>query len=779
MTTLYSTKTIHDAEQGLTDQDVVQQRTKWGMNSVAGKSSNPLKIALSKLWAPVPWMLEAAIIFQLVLGDYTESAIVAALLLFNALLGYSQESSAQKTLATLKSRLALNVTVRRNGIWTPLPAAELVPGDYVKMSVGEVVAADVQIIDGNIQVDQSMLTGESIPAELIIGTQAFAGSLVQRGEAVAVVITTGTHTKYGRTAELVQSAQTVSSQQTTVMHVVRNLFMFNGCLIILMVTFAWLRQMNDTDMIHLVLTCILASIPVALPATFTLAAAIGAKALAKAGVLPTRLSAVDEAASMDVLCVDKTGTLTCNSLTVNTVKAFDEFTEAQVLHFASMASSDGGADPVDQAICLAADKNRLADGARVIKFIPFDPATKMAQATIQDGNGAPQQLMKGALDTVVALIHPKPVITEALQWEHQGYRVLAVAMRQAGTFRLCGLIALSDPPRSDSRDLINELNALGIRVLMVTGDASATAQIVAQKVGLRGADCSPEKINPEVQPDTCATFSGVLPEDKFKLVKIFQGQGHTVGMCGDGTNDAPALRQAQIGIAVFSATDVAKSAAGIVLTQPGLSGVVEAIKEGRIIFQRILTYTLNSITKKVVQVLFLLVGLLLTDQAILTPMLMAIIMITGDFLGMALTTDNVMGSQKPNVWKISQLTIAGILMGMGELLFCVIVLILGTHYYSMPIESLRSLAFITIVFGNQGTTYNNRTRSYLWTTRPCGWLVASSCLDIFIAGFLAIAGIAMTALPLTLVFAVLAASIAYTFLLDLIKVPLFARLTLS
>ena len=419
--------------------------------------------------------------------------------------------------------------------------------------------------------------------------------------------------------------------------------------------------MPVTDIIPLVLTAVLASIPVALPATFTLAAALGARALAKQGVLPTRLSAVDEAASIVVLCSDKTGTLTQNALTVTTVRPMPGFDEAHVLALASLASSDGGEDPVDGAIRAAAASKAVSDAPKLVKFSAFDPAKKMSEATATDATGNPQHIVKGAFTVVAGLAQPSPTAAAAArELEDKGFRVLAVAAGPATAMKLAGLVALSDPPRADAAALIKELHGLGVRTVMVTGDAPATAAIVAKAVGLDGAVCPPGPIPEAVRPEQFAVFAGVLPEDKYKLVKAFQKGGHTVGMCGDGANDAPALRQAQMGIAVSTATDVAKSAAGMVLTEPGLAGIVAAVREGRITFQRILSYTLNSITKKIVQVLFLAIGLLMTGHAILTPLLMVLIMITGDFLGMSLTTDNVRPSPAPNAWRIGNLTIAGV-----------------------------------------------------------------------------------------------------------------------
>jgi len=318
-----------------------------------------------------------------------------------------------------------------------------------------------------------------------------------------------------------------------------------------------------------------------------------------------------------------------------------------------------------------------------------------------------------------------------------------------------------------------------VRTVMVTGDAPATAAIVAKAVGLDGAVCPPGPIPDPVHPEQFAVFAGVLPEDKYKLVKAFQNGGHTVGMCGDGANDAPALRQAQMGIAVSTATDVAKSAAGMVLTEPGLKGIVAAVREGRTTFQRILSYTLNSITKKTVQVLFLTIGLVMTGHAILSPLLMVLIMITGDFLGMSLTTDNVRPSPAPNAWRIGNLTIAGVTMGLGELAFCVSVLAFGVYRMKFSIEELQTLAFVLIVFGNQATTYTNRERRHLWSSRPSSWLIVSSIADLLIASALAVGGIAMKPLPALMVAETFAAAVAFAFLLDLVKVPVFRRLAIS
>ena len=770
---------VDTSSDGLSSAEARARLEKSGPNEMPDTAMRPWRMALAKFWAPVPWMLEAAIILQLVLGEYVEAGVIAGLLVFNAALGFWQEGRAQATLVALKSRLALTASVRRDGAWKTIPASGLAPGDTVKLSLGGIVAADVKLVDGSILLDQSMLTGESVPIEAGPGLEAYAGALVRRGEATAIVTATGARTKFGRTAELVRTAHVESTQQKTVVEVVRNLAIFNGVIIASLATYALVRRMPGGDLIHLVLTAILASIPVALPATFTLAAALGARALARLGVLPTRLSAVDEAATLDVLCSDKTGTLTLNALTVTALRPEAGFDEPHLLAMAALASSDGGQDPVDVAIRAASAKQAIADPPKLTKLVPFDPARKLSEATAVDAKGAALRTVKGAFAVVSKMAEASPTASATAQeLEGKGFRVLAVAVG-ATTLKLAGLIALSDPPRPDAAKLIKDLQALGVRTVMVTGDAPATAMIIAREVGLDGAICPPGPIPASVRPEAFVVFAGVMPEDKYHLVQAFQKTGHTVGMCGDGANDAPALRQAQMGIAVSTATDVAKSAAGIVLTKPGLEGVVAAVKEGRITFQRILTYTMNSVTKKIVQVLFLAVGLLITGQAILTPMLMVIIMITGDFLGMSLTTDNVKPSVAPSVWRVGHITVAGVFMGLAELVLCVAALVVGKFHLGFGIDTLRTLAFVAIVFGNQATAYTNRTRQNLWSTAPSRWLVLSSAVDLLIASTMANRGLAMAPLPLVVIGATLGGAVAFAFLVDFVKVPVFKRLKIA
>ncbi len=786
---------------GLSSEEAQRRLREYGPNASPQERVSPWRRLLEKFWAPVPWMLEAAIVLQLTLGERVEAAVIAVLVLFNAALGYFQESRAQSTLEALRSRLALTASVRRDGAWISLPAEQLVPGDLVELSLGGIVPADVLLLDGEVLLDQSMLTGESLPVEGAAGRTAYAGALIRRGEAVAEVTATGARTRFGRTAELVRTAHGVSSQQATVLRVVRNLAIFDGAVVVAQVGYAAALGLPTREVIPLTLTAILAAIPVALPATFTLASALGARALAAKGVLPTRLSAVEEAATLDVLCSDKTGTLTQNALAVTAVHPMPQYDEARVLALAALASSEGGQDPVDGAIRAAASKLAARGAAAadvasltLLRLIPFDPARKTAEAIARAPDGREIRIVKGAFRTLSTLAAiPEGAARAMDDLAASGFRVLAVAVSalrvpsaqapQAAQappppapsapasppLELAGLIALSDPPRKDSAALIAELRALGVRTVMVTGDAPATAAVVARAVGLEGPVCPPGTPPPSVHPEDFAVFAGVFPEDKFHIVKAFQQAGHTVGMCGDGANDAPALRQAQMGIAVSTATDVAKSAAGIVLTEPGLGGIVSAVREGRIAFQRILTYTLRSLTTKLSQMLLLVAGLAMTGHAILTPRLMAILMITGDFLAMSATTDNVRPSERPNAWHVDNVTLLGVALALCNVLFSTAVLAVAHFRLDLARPELRTLAAVTLTFVSQATFLAVRDRRRLWSSRPSAWVLLSIAANVLIIAALATRGFLMAAVPAWLVGIVLGASVALALILDAVK----------
>jgi H+-transporting ATPase len=705
---------------GLTSTEARRRLAEFGANKISDEVPRRWRIFLAKFWSPVAWMLEAAIVLQLWLGQYIEAGVIGALLLFNAALGFIQEGRAGAALAALKKRLAPTALARRDGGWVRLPAADLVPGDAIRLTLGALVPADATIHSGSAMVDQSMLTGESVPIDSEPGSKVYAGSLVRRGQAIAEVTATGSRTYFGRTAELVRSARAASTEQAAIFAVTRNLAIVNGAVALLIIMAAYLMKLPSHDLIRLGLTALLATIPAALPATFTLSAAFGAQLLAARGVLLTRLSAAHEAAAMDVLCADKTGTLTRNTLEVVDVVALIGFDRGRVLALAALASSEADQDPIDAAIRSTAAKAHAPE--RLVRFVPFDPATKTAEAFAIDPNGHELHVAKGAFEVIAKMAEVPPNAEQRVEeLAKQGNRVIAIAAGAPGSLYLAGLIALSDPPREDSAKLIATLHEMSVRTVMVTGDSPVTGAAIAQKVGIDGAVCPAERLSEGLNTDAFAVFARVVPEQKYQLVKALQERGHIVGMCGDGVNDAPALRQAQIGIAVSSATDVAKSAAGMVLTEPGLAGVVFAVREGRIGFRRLLTYAFNMLTKKIEIVLFLAIGLVLTGQAVMTPVMMVLMLLTNDVLAMSLTTDRASAAPSPSVWRMRNITASAIVLGVCKLAYSTAMLAIGKYQFGLGPKALQTFAFVTVLFGSQGLIYVLRERHHIWSSTPSKW----------------------------------------------------------
>ena len=767
---------------GLSSADAAARLAEFGPNAVAEEHVGAMRRVLRHFWAPVPWMLETTIAIQLIIGERIEALMVTGLLVANVALGVFQEGRADAALTLLKQRLALRVRVKRDGAWAEMAAAGLVPGDVVQVSLGSVVPADLKLLSGTALLDQSMLTGESLPAEVEAGKTAFAGALVRRGEATGEVIATGVRTYFGRAAELVRIAHVESSEQRAVLGVVRNLTIINFAIVVAMVGYAHAHAMATDQIIALVLTALLAAVPVALPATFTLAATLGAKTLALRGVLLTRLNALHEAAMIDVLCADKTGTLTENALAVVAVQAVDAgYKEADVLALAALASSADGQDPVDRAIRRYAAAHSAADPRLIVQhFTPFDPATKMAEAICTDSSGNGIQIVKGAPLAVASRAPLTPCAAARLErFATAGYRTLAVAAGPPNAAKLIGLIAFNDPPRTDSARLLAELRALGVRPVMVSGDAAITAATVAAAIGLDGAVCPPGQIPDVVGPQDFAVYAGVFPEDKFRLVKSFQSAGHAVGMCGDGANDAPALRQAQMGIAVSTATDVAKAAAGIVLTEPGLGGIVACIAEGRAAFQRVLTYTLSILVNKCVNLVVLGAGLVMTGHAVLTPMLQALSMLAGDVVTMSRAADRAQPTPYPNAWRVRNLTLAAIPLGIFKLAFCIGVLAVGWYEVGLGAAEMRTLTFAMLVFAGQANVYVLREKGPLWKSRPAKIMIVASVADLSLVTALTLGGVVVSPLSVWVVVGLLLVTVGFAFAMDLLKQLVLSLLSID
>ncbi|MDE1883814.1 MAG: HAD-IC family P-type ATPase [Rhodospirillales bacterium] len=752
-----------DIERGLSAAEAAVRLRRFGANEVTDKSESWLLALAAKLWAPLPWMLEATILLEVFLGHGLQAGIIFVLLIFNAILGLTQEARAKAAVKALRQTLAVMASVRRDGRWVRLDASQLVPGDLVKLALGAVVPADIKIAAGNVLADQSMLTGESLPVERKPGDLTYAGAMIRQGEATGIVVATGARTYFGKTASLVQDAHGVSGEQRAVLAVVRDLAVVNGAVVLAMLAYAHAIGRSFDETVPLLLTALLASIPVALPSTFTLAAALSARRLVRGAVLPTRLAAINEAATMSLLCSDKTGTLTQNALSIQTIIGFDGMAENAVLAAAAAASSEG-ADPVDQVIIDAA-RSRGVAVPEATNFTPFDPACKYAQAQLGDGS----LLRKGALGALLQV--PLSAGQEAARQRlaEAGCRVLAVTRTVGATTVLLGLLGLADPPREDAAGLITALQDLGVRVVMVTGDAPETARVIAKSVGITGDVCDSATLETLAAPGDYGVFAGVFPEQKFRLVKLFQHGGHVVGMCGDGTNDAPALRQAQMGIAVSTATDVAKAAAGLVLTSPGLAGILDAIREGRAAFQRIRTYTLSMVVRKIAFVLYLALGLVMTGHAVLTPLLMVLLLIVNDFLTMAITTDRALPSSHPRRWRIGRIITEGGVYGLATLGYAAMMLLAGRVIWHLPLPQIRSLSFLTLMLAIQASVYVIREERWFWSSAPSLWLSVATLAMVGFSLLVAGMGILMAPLGWKILGAIMISGAVFMLLLDLLK----------
>lgn len=766
---------------GLSSTEAQARLHQFGANAVAAERRQPLLDFAQKFWGPVPWMLEISIVLELAIGHAMQAGIIGGLLIFNALISFFQENRAQNSLALLQKRLTIQARVLRDNTWRLLPADQLVPGDVVRLRVGDLVPADLKLSEGHVAVDQSTLTGETLPAELESGGTAYAGSVVQRGEATAEVIATGARTQFGKTAELVRIAKTVSHLETTILGIVKYLVGLDVVLVIGVLVYALITALPLTDVLPFALMLLVASVPVALPATFTLASALGSQELAEHGVLVTRLSAIEEAAAMDVLCSDKTGTITQNQLVLSAVHAEAPFTEDEVLRWAAWGSDAASQDPIDLAILAGAQTRHVLNGAsQRLHFVPFDPSTKRTEATVQVDQQV-WRIVKGFPHTVAELVGPRcdPSQTVA-EMAARGYRVLAVAIGHEADLKLAGLVGLYDPPRADSAQLLHDLtHELGLRVVMITGDALETARAVAAEVGLGSTACAAEMVRQASPADElkCDVIAGVLPEDKFHLVQALQRAGHIVGMTGDGVNDAPALKQAEVGVAVSSATDVARAAASAVLTEPGLSNLKSAVTIGRQIFQRLLTYTYNKIIKTFQIALFLSVGLFLTGTFVITPRLVVLLLFANDFATMSLAADRVSYSQRPERWQIRPLVIGSLILAVAWLVFSFGVYFVGRDVVHLPLAGLQTLVFALLVFTGQANIYLVRERRHFWQSIPGRPLLISTVIDLSLVLLFASQGWLMAPIDLGLLIGLMIVTVLYAVGLDMLKIRVFRRLS--
>jgi H+-transporting ATPase len=746
-------------ETGLTHAEVDARRKEHGYNEVPEQQGHPVFRFLGKFWGLSAWMLELIMVLSGLLRKYSDLAVVGALLIVNAVLSFMQEFRAAGVVETLRRRLQVSARVRREASWQVIPARELVPGDIVRVRPGDIIPADVKLLTGALSVDQSALTGESKDADKNPGDVLSSGSVVRRGEGNGVVMLTGAKTYFGRTTELVQQARPKLHIEAVVAKVVCWLFVIVGALLTVVIVLSLIRGAPLFEMVPLMLVLLMSAVPVALPVMFTVSMAVGSKELAKRGVLVTRLSAAEDAATMDVLCVDKTGTITMNQLAVTGVIPLEQATESDVLFAAALASQEANQDPIDLAFLTAAKEWHIFDGAPAvtpISFAPFDATNRRTEAVVEQ-NGQRLRVMKGAVRTVAEACGLQPPAIEALEAQVsesalKGYRTLAVARGpEMGAPALVGLVTLYDPPRPDAKQLIAALRDLHVPVKMLTGDALAVASEIAHGVGLssirRVADL--KAANTKAGNEAVDLLAGadgfaeVYPEDKYIVVQHLQAAGHVTGMTGDGVNDAPALRQAEVGIAVSTATDVAKGAASVVLTEPGLTNIVALVEQGRTIYQRILTWIINKISRTILKAAFVAIAFVVTDKFVVSAFAMLLLVFMTDFAKIALATDHVRPSQKPETWNIGGFIMVSVVLGVAMVAETLLLLWICWSRFGLATNdnALYTFSFLTLLYFAVFSIVSARERRWFWATMPSKTLVAALVLNVLAGTVLTLVGL--------------------------------------
>lgn len=780
-----------DPAKGLDQSEVETNLKAYGYNEVPEKKTNALLKFLSKFWGITAWMLELIIILSWVLHKHSDAYIVLGLLLFNAIIGFVQEHNAANAVEALKKKLQINVKLLRDGAWKTLAARELVPGDIIRIRIGDFVPADVKIIQGEISVDQSALTGESLEVEKKSEEIIFSGSIVTKGEATGIVNLTGTHTKFGKTIELVKTAKPKSHVQEIISKVVKWLLVIVGVLLLVALSVSVLKGINLLEILPLMLVLLLGAIPVALTAMFTVSMALASKELVKMGVLVTRLNAPEDAASMDILCVDKTGTLTMNKLSVAKLQAAKDYTEDDVLLYGALASQEANHDSIDMAFIDSAKQKKILTNTFVQKkFIPFDPKNRRTETVINKGNEE-FKVMKGSFNVIAEVCGLDEKSTTDFgvsinEFAKQGYRTLAVAKANMNDKpRFVGLVALHDPPRTDSKELISELEKLGVSVKMLTGDALPIAMEIAKAVELKGTIVKAselkkaEKTNLVELLEKNSGVAEVYPEDKYDIVKALQAKGHIVGMTGDGVNDAPPLKQAEVGIAVSNATDVAKGAASIVLTEEGLSNILSPIKIGRMMFERINTWIFNKITRTFLKTCFIVVAFLILGKYVISASAMLIMIFMTDFVKISLSTDNVKWSVKPAKWNIRGLAKIGIVLGLTMTLEAFGLLYIGLKYFNLNVdnEALSTFCFEILLFFELFSIFVVREKNHFWKSAPSKTLFFLLIADLVLGIILSTFGLlGFKAIPLTQTLIIIAYTLIFSFVInDFIKVVLLKK----
>ena len=790
-----SFKKFSSSEKGISDATATDRIKEYGYNEIAEKKVNPVLKFLSYFWGPIPWMIEVAAILSAIIHHWEDFWVIFALLLLNAVVGFWQEYKADDAISLLKKKLALIAKVFRDGKWKDIAARELVPGDVVRIRLGDIIPADLKLFSGDyLSIDESALTGESLPVEKHKSDLAYSGSVIRQGEMNGLVVATGLNTFFGKTARLVEEARTISHFQKAVIKIGNYLIVLAAFMIAIIFMVSFYRHESFLDTLQFALVLTIAAIPVALPAVLSVTMAVGASILAKKKAIVSKLVAIEEMAGMDILCSDKTGTITKNELTLAEVKAFEGFTSDDVLLFASLASREEDRDPIDTAII---DKARSVktisenlSSYQVKDFKPFDPVIKRSEAAVTDKDNKTFKITKGAPQVILALIETadKEKTTNLInkqidEFAAKGFRTLGTAKtNEQGKWKYVGLIPLFDPPREDSAATIKTASDMGVNVKMITGDHTAIAKQIAKKVNLKTniqeASAFLDKPDKEASKiiEDADGFAQVFPEHKYKIVELLQEKKHIVGMTGDGVNDSPALKKADVGIAVAGATDAAKSAADIVLTLPGLSVIIDALKESRKIFQRMNSYAIYRIAETIRVLFFITLAIIVFNFYPVTAIMIVLLALFNDAPIMAIAYDNVKYSKDPERWDMRVVLSMATFLGLIGVISSFGIFYIGQQVLHLSKEVVQSFIFLKLAVAGHLTIFVTRTRGPFWSIKPSGVLFWSAVITKVLATFVAVYGWFITPISWELALLVWGYALAAFFITDLLKVRIYKLL---
>ena len=751
-------KRLESSPEGLTEAEASTRLTKDGPNELPEKKTNPLLKFLSYFWGPIPWMIEVAVVLSGVVKHWPDFFIILVLLCTNAVVGFWEERAAGNAIAALKAKLATKTRVRRDGKWVTPPARELVPGDVIQLKQGDIVPADARLLDGDpMSVDQSALTGESLPATRNPGDAVFSGSIVRRGQSNALVYATGANTYFGKTAQLVEQAQTVSHFQKAVLKIGNYLIVLAIVMVSVIMGVSVYRGDPILSMLQFALVLTVAAIPVAMPTVLSVTMAVGARRLSKKKAIVSRLVSIEELAGVDVLCADKTGTLTQNKLSLGDPFCVEGKAAAEVILDAALASRADNDDTIDLAVLKGVKDSDTLKSYQVVHFTPFDPVHKRTEASVKGKDGKPFKVTKGAPQVILALAgnaeQVKPALEKAVnEFAARGFRSLGVARAEGdGPWQLGGVLPLFDPPREDAKAVIATALAMGVKIKMVTGDALAIAKETAKQLGM-GTNIldagnlgdSKKQESPEVTAsiENADGFAEVFPEHKYHIVDVLQKLGHIVGMTGDGVNDAPALKKADCGFAVLTATDAARAAASIVLTTPGLSVIIDAIKESRRIFQRMNSYAIYRIAETLRVLLFVTASILIFNFFPLTAVMIVMLALLNDGAILSIAYDNVHYKDQPEAWNMRLVLGVATVLGVMGPIAAFGLFYLGNQVFHLSHTQLQPMMYLMLSVAGHMTIFLTRTRGPFWSIAPApalwiacfGTQILATCIAVF--GFL-------------------------------------------